>query len=76
MGKTDFINRVLGGTRVFGNSPIVNSDAAVPGQHDHSHPSKLLIRVRQQEIIDNDVRATLQIIDAPRIGYSVRKAVG
>lgn len=36
----------------------------------------MTIRVRQQQVVDDDVRATIRLIDAPQVGHSVRKGDG
>lgn len=67
LGKTELANRVLGGA-VFEN-------VHEPDQ-EGKEPLPMTIRVRQQEVVDNDVRATIRLIDAPQVGYSVRKEDG
>lgn len=68
LGKTELINRILG-TAVFENA----LDSSDPQGRD---PSLMTIRVRQQQVVDDDVRATIRLIDAPQVGHSIRKAEG
>lgn len=67
LGKTGVINRVLGGI-VFENKLELDQQTG--------DSSPMLIRVRQQEVVDSNVRATIRLVDAPQVGHSIRKEEG
>lgn len=66
MGKTLFINRLLG-RPVFKNSDC---------ELFLYNMNEVVLRVRQQEFVEDDFHVRLSVVDAPQVGYSVRKDIG
>jgi septin family protein len=67
VGKTAFMNRVL-------NQPIFTNELFP--FFEQCKGREVGIRIREQYCIENDTHATIRLIDAPQVGYSVRKAAG
>lgn len=62
-GKTQFANRLF-------------SSAIFTNDYEADIQANIQIRVRQRNVVEDDIRATIRLIDAPQVGYSLSKVIG
>lgn len=66
LGKTAQVNRMLG-------RQLIANDLAPYASRQHE---EVLIRERQQDLVEDDFHVALTLVDCPSVGHSIRKDVG